>query len=168
MLAYYKDLNSLFKHLQQQVIPDVLEQDVLPVVQKTQSEMVEKHVYDAYSPSSPNGEPWVYERRRYNGGLSDPRNMMASFYTVTGGYEMLVQNITKGSDDNFYITPLIEYGDGYGGLQYKYKQNRDNTSWQYLRGRGFIHETIQELKRTLNHVKSFERGLRRHGIRTYK
>lgn len=167
-MANFKSLNDLFKHLQTNVIPDVLENEVYSVVVETEQKMIEEHVYDAYSPASSNGEPWVYERRRYNGGLSDPRNMMASFYTVTGGYEMLVQNITKGSDDNFYIAPLIEYGDKHNGLEYQYKSNRDGTAWQYLRERNFTYQTMEELKKTLKHVEAFRKGLKRFGIRTYK
>lgn len=167
-MVYHKNLKSLFNHIQKNVIPDVLKTDVLPVVKKVEQDAIEKFVYDAYNPSSTDGEPYVYERRRSNGGLSDPNNMMARFYTVSGGYEMLVENTTTGQyDSNFEIAGLVEYGDNSGYGEYEYKTNRDGTAWQYLQGRGFTFQAASELSRTLEHVMKFKQGLRRHNIKTF-
>lgn len=160
-MAYFKDLNALARHMQNKVIPDVLGNEVYSVAVNTQSRMVQKEVYSKYN-------PYIYQRRGWSGGLADPSNNRGTFsYQGLGEVQLFIQNVTEGSDQNFYIAPLIEYGDGYHGLEYQYKRNRDNTQYKYLNPRPFISETIKYLEANLAHVDAMKRGLSRWGIRTF-
>jgi hypothetical protein len=164
MAKSFNSMKDLEKYINQQMA-DVLQNEVAEAVKKEQSYQVEDEVYDKYSPSSPDGEPWVYERRRDNGGLSDTRNMITSSPSYTGdGVEVSIENITKGSDDNFQIADLVEYGDGTNGKEYEHKTNRDNTAYQYLRGRPFTKATVEELERTGEHIDAARKGLKRKGL----
>jgi len=160
-MAYHKNLKSLFSKLQQDVIPDILGKEVYQEVVETESEMMQRHVYDAY-------DPVTYERRGASGGLADPRNHVASFfYRNNSEIGMLVQNTTKGKDQNMYLAGLVEYGHGggYGEYQYPYRTYGEPT---FLNPRRFTYQTILELERTLKHVEAFRSGLKRHGVQTYK
>lgn len=158
-MAYFKDLKSLFVHLQNNVIPDVMENEVADTTKQVQSRKVQETVYDSY-------QPFHYSRRRWVGGLADPNNTIATFSYGVNEVSMLLQNITKGEND-YYIAPLIEHGHGYKGMGYEYTQNRDGTQDQYMKPRPFISETIKHLEATMLHKDAFKRGLKRHGINTY-
>ncbi len=158
-MAYFKDLKSLFSHLHNNVIPDVMNNEVVDTVTQVQSRKVQEEVYDPYT-------PFEYNRRGWVGGLADPNNNIATFSYSVNEVSMLLQNITKG-ENGYYIAPLIEHGHGYKGMEYEYTQNRDGTQDQYMRSRPFISETIKYLKATMLHEDAFKRGLKRHGIDAY-
>lgn len=160
-MAYHKNLDSLFKELQQKVVPDILEKEVYATAVETESQMVQEHVYDSY-------DPVVYERRGIKGGLADPKNHVSSFfYRNNSEVSLLIQNTTKGKDENIYLAGLVEYGhaNGYGEYQYPYRTYGDPT---FLNPRRFTYQTMLELERTLKHVEAFRSGLKRHNIQTYK
>lgn len=159
-MAYYKDLKSLFAAMQKDM-HEVMADEVYETVVEVQQEEIVREVYDAY-------EPYQYERRGENGGLLDKNNNRATFFTVNGGMQMLVQNVTKGQDNGRYITPLIVGGDGAYGMEYDYKTNRDGTSWKYLQERDFISSTMRRLERTLEAHEAMRRGLAKRGYNFYK
>ena len=66
-----RELKKLFK----KQIATAMRTDVVPLTKELQSENVQTEVYDAYSPSTPDGEPFVHERRKENGGLASQKNM---------------------------------------------------------------------------------------------
>ena len=72
--------------------------------------------------------------------------------------------LSKGKDNSgLLLTPLINQGDGIGG-DYNFKENRDNTSWQYLRARPFLDKTQEEVNKSTEIIKKFKDGLRRNGL----
>jgi hypothetical protein len=159
----YDSLEALFLGLNKN-IENAMKHEVSDVVKKVESEKVESEVYDRYKPSTSDGEPWRYERRKTNGGLADTTNMIPKTNIVANGVELTVENITEGSQDSFKISDLIEGGDGTNGKQYQYKTNRDGTADQYLRARPFQRKTEEELAKTGDHEKALKVGLRRNGL----
>jgi hypothetical protein len=157
----FKNLNELIKYLNVQM-RDVMNTDMAQMVKKKESESVEKNVYEAYQPE--NGEPFVYERRKTNGGLSDESNMKHSVKNVPNGVELSIKNTTKGKDQNFQIAELVEYGDGYNGREYEYKTNRNDTADEYLRARPFTEKTEEVILQSDEHVKVMRNGLKAKGI----
>lgn len=162
MPTFY-NLNNLSKFLNGK-IADAMKTDVAETVRNVEQKNIDDTVYSGYRPSTSDGEPWRYERRRDNGGLRDRKNMVADVQVTSDGVKLLVENITTGSQDNFRIDDLVEYGDGTNGKEYGYKRNRDGTADQYLRGRPFTRNTIEELERTGEHVDALINGLRKNGI----
>jgi hypothetical protein len=159
----FNSIKDLEKYLNKQMA-DVLQNEVAEKVKDVEQESIDRTVYGGYQPTSPDSEPWVYERRRDDGGLRDRRNMEETVVHTSNGVELSIENTTTGSDDDFEIADLVEYGDGANGKEYSFKSNRDNTAYQYLRGRPFTKETVEELERTGEHVDEMRKGLRRKGL----
>lgn len=160
----FNNLNSLIKHLNERVIKNALGNEVAEKVRDIEQRKIDETVYSGYRPSTSDGEPWVYKRRRDNGGLRDRKNMIANVQVTSDGVKLSVENVTTGSQDNFKIADLIEYGDNTNGKEYAYKRNRDGTADQYLRSRPFTKNTIEELKRTGEHIDALIDGLKKQGI----
>lgn len=158
-MANFKNLNNLLKHIQTKVIPDVLADEVYDVVVNTESKMVHREVYAKY-------QPFIYDRRGDEGGLSDPRNHIATFAYDSNEVRMFVQNTTTGKWNNQYIAGVIEYGHDNGYGEYDYPFNRDGTATRFLKPRPFIRKTKEELRSSSAHVKAFKDGLNKRGIRT--
>jgi len=161
----FNTLKQLEDHINK-LMRDALNVEVAKVVKDTEQEKVITEVYDKYKPSSPDGEPWIYKRRGSSGGLADQRNMKHKVVSLgtANGLELSVENKTNGKDDKVQISDLIEYGDGYNGLEYDWKDNRDDTADQYLQARPFQQKTVQELEQTNEHVEAMRKGLRRQGL----
>lgn len=143
---------------------DVMLNDVGHIVKVVEQRNIVEEVYLKYTPDSPLRQPWIYKRRRQDGGLMDMRNMLATVTDVPNGVLLSVENLTRGYNQTMLLDTLIEYGDGYGGKEYDYKENRDDTAWQYLRARPFTKATIQELRETKGHVTAFRQGMEEYGI----
>lgn len=161
----FKTLKQLETYLNKQM-RDVLAQNVAPVVKDVEQRNIEDEVYQGYKTNNTGGQPWVYQRRRTNGGLQDKKNMKHKVKNLGSGQgvELSVENVTKGKDDRYQIADLIEYGDGYNGKEYTYKENRDNTADQYLRGRPFTRETEKELQLNKEHIHAFKNGMKSKGF----
>ena len=157
----FKNLTELNKYINQQM-KNALQNEVAQVVKNKEQEKVVTEVYEKYTPN--NGEPWVYERRGTSGGLADQRNMKSKVKNIKDGVELSVENVTKGKDEKVQISDLVEFGDGYRGLEYDYKENRDDTADQYLQSRPFQERTVDELAQTNEHVKAMKNGLIRQGL----
>jgi hypothetical protein len=159
----FNNLKELEQFLNQQMA-SVLNNEVAEIVKDVEQRNIEDVVYQGYQTSNTGGQPWKYERRRTNGGLQDKENMQHQVITTGNGVELSVENVTKGKDDNFEIADLIEYGDGYNGKEYSFKNNRDGTAEQYLRARPFTRDTVDELKQNDEHVIAFKNGMKSRGI----
>jgi hypothetical protein len=159
----FKSLTELNKYLQKHM-RDVLQNEVAEKVKEVEQRNIQDEVYEGYKTSNTGGEPWIYQRRRTNDGLQDKKNIKSKVKNVKDGAELSVENVTKGKDDKFRLDTLIEYGDGTDGKEYEYKDNRDNTADQYLRGRPFTQETTNELTQTNEHVQVFKNGMKNRGF----
>lgn len=157
----FKDLKSLFKHIEKNVA-ESMKDEVAETVKEVEQEAIENVVYDAYS-----GEhPWVYERRKDDGGLSDKENMHEVVTVVNGNVILSITNMTTGSQEpDLYIAPLVEFGDNAGYGEYQYKFNRDNTAYQYLQPRPFTEATIENLRESGVHVIALKDSLKRKGFK---
>lgn len=157
----FKSLTELNKYLNTQM-RSVMENEMAQMVKKEESDSVQKNVYQQYQPN--NGEPYIYERRKENGGLADKSNMKSKVKNVPNGLELSVENITKGKDDKFRIDDLVEYGDGTNGKEYEYKDNRSDTADEYLRARPFTEKTAENILQSNAHVQVMKNGLKAKGI----
>lgn len=148
-------------------INNALGNEVLKVVQSTQSDAAAKIVYSTPTTG-------YYQRRGdgerfgYGEGIGDPVNMVIEGGVVKGG-RLVVINETE---PNKYLNGvngamatvdkslvyLIEHGVGQpGDSGYDY--------WKKPKARPFIAETRKELKRTGSHVDALRRGLKRQGVK---
>ena len=114
-----------------------------------------RDVYDKYDPS-------VYQRRYNSGGMLDSDNIIA---TMGNDGELLVQNVTVGSDTYYipnikktfksanadkFITPVIEYGQGYDVVD--------------IEPRPFIQNTHDDLEQNHYHTEAMKRSLKKQGL----
>jgi hypothetical protein len=160
----FKTLAQLEAHVNK-IMRDALNTEVAQLVKNKEQEKVITEVYDKYKPSSPNQEPWIYERRGTRDGLADQKNMKHKVKSLgKGSLELSVENKTKGKDDKYQISDLIEYGDGYNGMEYDWKDNRDNTADQYLQARPFQEKTMESIEQSGEHIKAMKKGLIRQGL----
>lgn len=147
-----KDLELYLKN----VVNDVLSDEVAEMVKDKQQDHIMDDVYLQYNiVDGQRKEPYVYDRRYYEGGLVDRDNIVAKVEDGT----LTVTNITKGQDGVDNLAGLIEYGDNSAYGQYDWKYNRDNTQDQYLSPRPFIENTRREIAEKKLHVSSLKKGL---------
>ena len=106
--AYTTGFTTIHFHMLQQelqpIIKSIMEKEIHAIVTKKMIEVINERVYDAY-------EPTLYERRRGNGGLSDPANIEGSWIS-DDVYEIM--NTTK-SQYSYYprLDKIIITGYGY-------------------------------------------------------
>lgn len=148
----------------QDAINESLKSEVADTVQKTMIARIDMDVYRRYSPAD-------YIRRKENGGLSDPKNIVSDLVSdgvleVENGTEF--NTSSKASRDHSYRTEnygwelsgLIEYGDGWNGYFYDYPfENRG-----YMEPRPFIANTRKQLEQSKDYVKALKQGLKSQGI----
>lgn len=146
---------------------------VADTIKYTESMKVEEEVYQKYKPPSPNGEPWVYERRKLGGGLADPENMYHEAQEVDGKIKMKILNLTPPNEDHNQnnlkdgeVAQLVEGGHGAHGLKYSYSDGINAE--QYIKPRPFQKATKEELERNKGHVQALENELRAQGLNITK
>lgn len=155
-MASLKDqLNRKLKQLQQD-IQESLNIDVGGLIVDKQQEHIITDVRNVYSPK-------VYKNRE-NGGLGDADNIVVSQHGECG---IVVENITKpnmeyetGLDENDSLSDLIEFGDGYDGMEYNFK-----NGGAYLQPRPFQQNTLEELKESGEHVEVLKKSLKNKGYK---
>ncbi|WP_226035607.1 hypothetical protein [Aquibacillus saliphilus] len=159
----FDDLNKLLRYVEEQSA-EVMENDVSHNVKQLQSQHVKTDVYDAYTGQDP-----YMDRRGYNGGLADTRNMIHTVTNTINGIELFIKNVTGGNESVYktgatnppdYLAGIIENGRNNG----RYMTNKTGTQNQYLNARPFISNTIEELQNTLQHIDWYKRGMKRRGI----
>ena len=141
----FDNLSALSKYLNE-AIADALDNEVAEEVKRTESEVIDRVVYQDYAPS-------MYVRRA-NGGLGDTSNME---HEITDGY-LVVRNLTPPNQDyrhnrlnSPYIASAVEHGERY-------------DFWSDSYPRPFTSETAKTLKVSKAHVQALRRGLKRKGI----
>lgn len=153
----FKNLSDVRRYLETQ-IADTMEKHIAEVVKEEMSKSVENVVYKAY-------DPFEYERREDEGGLSDTDNMNITEFDVKDSeVSMLVENLTRGSNDIFMIGDLVEYGHGYDGKEYTYPYNRDGTAYKFLKSRPFAKDATERMKEEGVLEKELKLGLLMKGI----
>lgn len=146
------------------LLAETMNDEVAKKVKEVEQRNVEDEVYQGYVTNNTGGQPWRYKRRRTKEGLQDTSNMVHNVDVMRNSVQLTVENITTGSNDDFRLDTLIEYGDGYDGKEYQYKDNRDDTADQYLKPRPFTQGTIDELKMNKEHVTALKNGLKARGV----
>lgn len=141
-------------------VDDALSKEVLEAVASEESETIYAEVYKVYKPSK-------YRRREKRGGLADTDNIKG---TVSGGV-LTVVNTTPpnpgGCVNNSLVTTdkilpeLVEHGDGYKSYHYDFQ-----SEGRYMAPRPFTAKTVENLKKSGNHIKALKDGLKRQGIKT--
>ena len=161
-MATFKNLKDLEKYLKEK-IDNSLEKEVASMVKAVQTDHIVDDVYMAYNNvDGARKEPYVYERRYFEGGLIDRENMQSE---VVDGV-LTVTNIAEANEDYkgspvTNLAGLIEEGHlGHYG-QYDYTKNRDDTEWQYMSPRPFIANTRDDIKKNKLHVKTLKEALKR-------
>ncbi|MEK4907333.1 hypothetical protein [Niallia sp. FSL M8-0099] len=154
----FDSLAKLLKHVEKKHFRPVMETVMAEMVKDEEQKAIDKTVYDAYKPGTEDGEPWVYKRRRDNGGLRSRDNMKVNVKRVGDGIELSVENITKGAN-GYEISEGIEYGTGY-----EYTSNRDGTADQYTSPRPFTQETEKEILSRDLHTKTMKQALKARGL----
>lgn len=140
-------------------IDRALEKEVLEAVKDEESETIYAEVYKVYRPSK-------YRRREKRGGLADTDNIKG---TVSGGV-LTVVNTTPpnpgGCVNNRLVTTdkilpeLVEHGDGYKNFHYDFQSEE-----RYMEPRPFTAKTVENLKKSGDHVKALKDGLKRQGVK---
>ena len=149
-----KNLKELEKELYDR-INVALDVEVADIVKEVMTDHIIQDVYYKYNPA-------VYQRRYNNGGLLDPENIID---TMCDDGELLVQNVTLGSDTYYipniektftsanadkFITPIIEYGQGYDVVD--------------IEPRPFMQNTHDDLKQNHYHTEALKQGLKKQGL----
>ncbi|WP_127566596.1 hypothetical protein [Paenibacillus xylaniclasticus] len=145
----FKDLNSLFKHLNKNCLGSALKREGAETVTKEMSETIKDVTYNEYDPSE-------YVRRMDGGGISDVRN-----YTVEiiGDNTISITNDATGADDDFGkpLDEIIVSGTGY-----TWKNSGIYKMQPYPRD--FYSDTVERLKNNGKHVEAIRTGLKRQGV----
>lgn len=152
----FRSLNDLKKFLKN-AVTEALKDEPPKVIKKVMREHIKKDVYDVYQP--------IEYQRRYDdtGGLYDEDMTISK---NPNSYTVEVYNIAKRNINymNRYLVPVIEYGHkkaeskGYKGYTYERPQYR------YYYPRPFVKNTYLELVDSLEHVKAFQKSLKKYGI----
>ncbi|MFS0657354.1 hypothetical protein AB1L07_01850 [Niallia alba] len=154
----FDSLAKLLKHVEKNHVRDIMNNEMAEMVKDEEQKAIDKTVYDAYKPGTEDGEPWVYKRRRDNGGLRSRDNMKVDVKRVGDGIELSVENVTKGAN-GYEISEGIEYGNGY-----EYTSNRDGTADQYTSPRPFTEETSKQILSRDLHTKTMKQALKSRGL----
>lgn len=134
----FKNLDSLFKHIEKQV-QDTMENEVADAVKDNIAEAVQTSVYDAYN-------PMYYKRRMQNGGLIDKDNMEVT--EIPNGISVRdVAPLDNGRRD-FSLDEIIVNGLG-------------NQPFE----RDFYTETKERLSENNDHVEALKHGLKKRGFK---
>ncbi len=167
-----KQLDDVMKKISptiQEKMNTSLLQDVYPAVAKKESKVIQKVVYEAYSPKE-------YVRRfdgfGGNDGLASLRNIEIRRNVSKNGY-LVVANTTRPNPDgdprsavttDKLLPNLVEYGHGGSVYGKRYDFVKDSDA-EYLKARPFTRKTIEALKKDKDHIKAMKQGLRRQGLK---
>ena len=134
----FKDLNSLFKHIEKQV-QDTMLDEVAETVKENMAETIQETVYDAYVPMQ-------YTRRMQNGGLIDTDNM--EVIEIPNGISVRDVAPLDNGKTQPALDEIIVKGMGY-------------MPW----ARDFYFDTEDKLSANQEHVTALKNGLNKRGIK---
>lgn len=154
-MPQFKNLSTLEDYVKKKVFESVHTNLALEdVFAETMQEVIQKNVYDVYSPVQ-------YERRGDNGGFLDTRGMHFTNHTVEGKRIVSTfENLAQGQDTMVgkYIAEMIEKG---------IKEPYNNPDGPWAEPRPFLEDTAQVLRTTKRDevVNSFKIGLMSSGLK---
>lgn len=134
----FKDLNSLFKHIEKQV-QDTMIDEVAETVKENMAESIQETVYDSYDPQH-------YTRRMQNGGLIDKDNMEVT--KIPNGISVRDVAPLDNGNSQYALDEIIVKGMGY-------------MPW----ARDFYFDTEDKLSANQEHVTALKNGLNKRGIK---
>lgn len=153
MKSVYDDEKQLLKDLRSD-IENVLMDEVLDKVREIEIEHIEEDVYSVYQPS-------IYRRRKKNGGLSDPENIIG---TIEGDMQLVVENITSFNEEyegRNSGTGLAEMVNDGGNSEHDYDYGFRSIEAPYSKSRPFLDNTIEEIENTNSVENTLANGLRK-------
>ena len=132
----FKDLNSLFKHIETQ-IQDTMTDEVAETVKENMAETIQANVYNAYMPQ-------YYNRRMENGGLLDQNNMEVT--EIPDGISVRDVAPLDNKRTDYALDEIVVESMGY-------------MPW----ARDFYFDTTDKLSANQEHVTALKNGLKRRG-----
>lgn len=132
----FKDLNSLFKHIETQ-IQDTMTDEVAETVKENMAETIQANVYNAYMPQ-------YYNRRFEDGGLLDQNNMEVT--EIPDGISVRDVAPLDNKRTDYALDEIVVEGMGY-------------MPW----ARDFYFDTADKLSANQEHVTALKQGLKRRG-----
>lgn len=174
----FKSVADLRRHVEKQIAKSLVA-DVADVVRDVQQEAIQEEVYNVYP------QTVKYDRRKENGGLADPKHMVANLQ----GLVLRVRNITPPNEEYdvfdgpgttykaqfaedgcersyvFDLPVLIEYGDAGVVGGYTHKHSSMPSGPTFLEPRPFTERTRQELRKHKFHVNALAYGLTKAGFK---
>ena len=132
----FKDLNSLFKHIETQ-IQDTMLDEVAETVKENMAETIQANVYNSYMPQ-------YYNRRFEDGGLLDQNNMEVT--EIPNGISVRDVAPLDNKRTDYALDEIIVEGMGY-------------MPW----ARDFYFDTEDKLSVNKEHVTALKQGLKRRG-----
>ena len=145
-MANLKDvLNKIKKDVQKS-----LEINVADMVKDKIVDHVSSDVYMQYTPS-------MYERKGFNDGLMDERNMDVLKYGECG---IEIQNNTM--DDGKNITEVVATGEGY---DFNKTNGYPDPPYSYQQPRNFMKNAKEEIKEKDLHTKELKKSLLNKGYK---
>ena len=134
----FKDLNSLFKHIETK-IQDTMTDEVAETVKENMAESIQETVYDAYVPMQ-------YKRRMQNGGLIDQSNMEVT--EIPNGISVRDVAPLDNGNSQYALDEIVV--EGMGRMPFK---------------RDFYTDTEDRLSANQEHVTALKKGLNKRGIK---
>lgn len=148
MVVTLKNKSQLANYLQGLIAYSLQEEDMQKVIKETMQEHLETDVYAQYT-------PYVYQRRKEDGGLLDADNIEIKPINNSGlDTTISVKEVAEynGQPDNQIYDTLaerIEYGLPRGRVPYK-------------RPRPFMQETYEDLKQSGLITKTLKKNMQKH------
>ena len=134
----FKDLNSLFKHIETK-IQDTMTDEVAETVKENMAESIQETVYDAYTPE-------YYTRRMQNGGLIDKDNMDVT--EIPNGISVRDVAPLDNGNNQYALDEMVV--EGMGWMPFK---------------RDFYTDTEDKLSANQEHITALKKGLNKRGIK---
>jgi hypothetical protein len=141
----FNNLNDLLKYAAQQAAKSIQE-DVAQMVIEVAKEHVQSDVYDVYP------DPVEYQR---TGELKDS---FVATPTPDG-----VEIVNTRHDGERYIPEIIEYGHDKSSQGYEFPAYYPSGP-NFIQRRPFMENTVEELKKTNEHVRVFKESMKKKGI----
>lgn len=132
----FKNLNSLFKHIETQ-IQDTMLDEVAETVKENMAESIQANVYNVYMPQ-------YYNRRFDDGGLLDKDNMEVT--EIPNGISVRDVAPLDNKRTDYALDEIVVEGMGY-------------MPW----ARDFYFDTEDKLSANQEHVTALKQGLKRRG-----
>lgn len=157
---FYVDSVKGLREFLKTAIDKALKGKVTEYIAALESQKVDEIVYASYS-------PWVYERRKNNGGLGDPNNIQGS--VVKPGVLEVVNttppnpSARDGATTDKNLPELVEYGHMSHGYTYDYPMSPVER-YRYMGPRRFTHATIDALEKDDTLAAGMWAGLASQGI----